>query len=53
MNIHSVDLARQFATRIIGMRAGEIVFDGTAAEATDAKLSEIYGAQIFEDQTEL
>lgn len=53
MNIHSVDLARQFATRIIGMRAGEIVFDGTAAEATDAKLNEIYGAQIFEDQTEL
>ena len=53
MNIHSVDLARQFATRIIGMRAGEIVFDGPASEATDAKLNEIYGAQIFEDQVEL
>lgn len=53
INLHSVDLARQYANRIIGMRAGEIVFDGPAEEATDEKLNEIYGAQIFAEQREI
>lgn len=53
INLHSVDLARQYAKRIIGMRAGEIVFDGSAEEATDEKLNEIYGAQIFAQDLEL
>ena len=48
INIHSVDLARQYAKRIIGMRDGEIVFDGPASEATNEKLNEIYGAAIFD-----
>lgn len=52
INIHSVPLARKYATRIIGMRAGEIVFDGPASEATDAKLGEIYGKAIFENEEE-
>jgi phosphonate transport system ATP-binding protein len=47
INLHDVDLARDYSTRIIGMRAGEIVFDGTPAEATDAKLTEIYGEKIL------
>lgn len=51
INIHSVDLARRYATRIIGMRAGEIVFDGPASAATDQKLNEIYGKAIFENET--
>lgn len=50
INIHSIDLARQYASRIVGMRAGEIVFDGPTHEATDERLSEIYGASIFDDQ---
>lgn len=53
INLHSVDLARQYAKRIIGMRAGEVVFDGPAAEATDAKLNEIYGAEIFAPPVEM
>lgn len=52
MNIHSIPLARQYASRIIGMRAGEIVFDGPASLATDAKLSEIYGAEIFKNPSD-
>ena len=47
INLHDVDLARDYATRIIGMRAGEIVFDGTPTEATDEKLTEIYGEKIL------
>ncbi|PGC65547.1 phosphonate ABC transporter ATP-binding protein [Bacillus toyonensis] len=43
VNLHSIDLARQYATRIIGLHAGEIVFDGVVDEATDEKFAEIYG----------
>ncbi|EEM95113.1 Phosphonates import ATP-binding protein phnC [Bacillus thuringiensis IBL 200] len=43
VNLHSIDLARQYATRIIGLHAGEIVFDGLVEEATAEKFAEIYG----------
>jgi phosphonate transport system ATP-binding protein len=43
VNLHFIDLARDYATRIIGLRAGEVVFDGSVLEATDEKLAEIYG----------
>lgn len=52
INIHSVELARRYASRIIGMRNGEIVFDGPASEATDQKLNEIYGKAIFENEAQ-
>lgn len=50
VNLHHVDLAREYATRIIGMRAGEVVFDGPVKEATDQKFSEIYGREITEKE---
>lgn len=43
VNLHSIDLARQYATRIIGLRAGGVVFDGPVSEATDDRFMEIYG----------
>ncbi|AZI58714.1 phosphonate ABC transporter ATP-binding protein [Nakamurella antarctica] len=42
-SLHSVALARKWATRVIGMRDGGVVFDGLPEEATDARLAEIYG----------
>lgn len=42
VNMHHLDLARSYADRIIGMRAGEVVFDGPVAEATDAVIEEVY-----------
>ena len=33
INIHHVDLALKYATRVIGIRAGEIVFDGKKIES--------------------
>lgn len=42
VNLHSIELAREYGTRIIGLRAGEIVFDGPVSEATDETLHEIY-----------
>lgn len=49
VNLHDVDLARQYATRIIGLRAGEVVFDGPVAEATDERFIQIYGRSLKED----
>lgn len=43
VNLHSIDLARQYATRIIGLQSGELVFDGPVEEATDDKFNDIYG----------
>ncbi|WP_426449340.1 phosphonate ABC transporter ATP-binding protein [Paenibacillus sp. S-38] len=50
VNLHFIDLAREYATRIIGLRAGQVVFDGPVAEATDEKFSEIYGRAIKKDE---
>jgi phosphonate transport system ATP-binding protein len=49
VNLHFIDLAREFADRIIGLRAGEVVFDGPVSEATDEVFSHIYGRAIRED----
>jgi phosphonate transport system ATP-binding protein len=49
VNIHLLDLARQYGARIIGMRAGEVVFDGPAASATDADFENIYGRSLTGD----
>jgi phosphonate transport system ATP-binding protein len=45
INIHDVVLAQQFAERIIGLRAGEVVFDGPPAELDTAALTNIYGEE--------
>lgn len=52
INLHSIELAREFSTRIIGMRDGEIVFDGTPEEASDEVLTGIYGAEILKQTQE-
>lgn len=50
VNLHFIDLAREYATRIIGLRAGKVVFDGPASAATDEVFSEIYGRPIEKDE---
>ena len=42
INIHHVELALQYATRVIGIRAGEIVYDGPADQVDQAVLDSIY-----------
>ena len=46
INLHLMDLARQYTTRMIGLRDGELVFDGPAAGATDTDFETIYGRSI-------
>ncbi len=43
VNMHDVPLARAFARRVIGLRAGEIVFEGTVSALTAEALETIYG----------
>ncbi len=50
INIHHVDLALKYADRIIGIRAGEIVYDGPSKEITNDKLKEIYGRELSDDE---
>ena len=45
VNIHDVGLAQSFSDRIIGLRQGEIVFDGTTANLNADVLTEIYGEE--------
>ena len=47
LNIHHVDLALNYCERVIGVRAGEIVFDGPASSITQEQLDEVYnGAAV-------
>lgn len=48
--LHQVDLAREFADRIVGMRDGRVVFDGTPAEFTDDRMDALYQGAQWEDQ---
>jgi phosphonate transport system ATP-binding protein len=45
VNIHDVPLAQQFMQRIIGLRAGRVVFDGPPSDLSEAVLTSIYGAE--------
>ncbi len=42
INIHHVDLALEYADRVIGIRKGEIVYDGPSDKVTQDVLDEIY-----------
>ena len=53
VNIHSVELAKHFATRIIGLQDGKLVFDGKPEELTDEKLKEIYKGNYMPGQESL
>lgn len=43
-NLHTLDTARAFCDRVIGMRDGKIVFDGPASDLSAAVARDVYGA---------
>jgi phosphonate transport system ATP-binding protein len=45
INIHDVALAQLFVQRIIGLRLGEVVYDGSPDALTAEVLTEIYGEE--------
>ncbi len=48
MNIHHVEVALEYADRIIGINKGEVVFDGDASRVNQDLLNEIYGGNLDE-----
>ncbi|SCY99212.1 phosphonate ABC transporter ATP-binding protein [Microvirga guangxiensis] len=61
-NLHSLDLARAYCDRLVGMSAGQVVFDGGPLDLTDDVSRRLYGLEaadvvefehIKEDQSSL
>jgi len=52
INIHDVQLAQLFADRIIGLHAGELVFDGLPNELDSEILTRIYGEEDWNRSVE-
>ena len=50
INIHHVDLALKYADRVIGIKAGEIVYDGPATKVDSEVLKQIYGRELAADE---
>ncbi len=49
VNLHFLDLAKVYGERIIGLRAGELVYDGSGAEADENVFRDIYGRSLTAD----
>lgn len=47
-SLHFLSLARRYATRIIALKAGELVFDGLPREIDDARFKAIYGEDAIQ-----
>lgn len=47
-NLHSLDLARTYCDRLVGMAAGRVVFDDVPAALTDDAVRELYGMEANE-----
>lgn len=49
VNMHHVDLALKYATRVIGINQGEIVYDGKSEDITENILKKIYGRELTDE----
>ena len=50
-NLHTLDTARNYCDRVIGMRAGALVFDGPATELGPEVVRDIYGSEGYLDES--
>jgi phosphonate transport system ATP-binding protein len=51
VSLHQVDYAMRYCPRVIGLKAGQVVFDGPSTALTPSLLREIYGAELDWDGT--
>jgi phosphonate transport system ATP-binding protein len=51
VNLHFLDLATAYADRIIGLRDGELVFDGPGSATDEKTFRDIYGRSLTADDT--
>ena len=48
LNIHHVELALEYATKVLGVRDGEVIYYGPAKDVDDKVLKSIYGDSFEE-----
>lgn len=46
VNLHQLDVAMRYATRIIGLAKGEMIFDGTPQQLNNAVIEKIYNTSM-------
>lgn len=44
-SLHFLDLVHRYASRVVGLKAGEVVFDGLPDELTPERFKEVYGEE--------
>jgi phosphonate transport system ATP-binding protein len=49
VNLHFLDLAKRYGERIVGLRAGELVYDGPGSQADEHVFRDIYGRSLTAD----
>jgi len=49
INLHFLDLARSYGQRLVGLRDGELVYDGQIADVGEETFREIYGRAVTPD----
>jgi phosphonate transport system ATP-binding protein len=42
VSLHTLELTREYANRVIGLKAGQILFDGATKDLTDAEVDAVY-----------
>lgn len=52
VNLHTLDTARAYCDRIIAMREGRVLFDGTPRQLTDDVVRDIYGTKGLQEFNE-
>lgn len=45
VNLHTLDTARTYCDRIVAMRSGQVMFDGTARQLTNRIVRDLYGTE--------
>jgi len=53
MNLHQIQFAKEYATRIVGLKEGAIVYDGKPDGLTDEIIAKIYEGKIEEVDFEI
>jgi phosphonate transport system ATP-binding protein len=49
INLHFLDLARSYGQRLVGLRAGGLVYDGQISDVGEETFREIYGRAVTPD----
>src|SRR5699024_11551207 len=50
VNLHQVDVAKNYSDRIVGLNTGEVVFNGHPSEINKEVIQNIYGTDFDEDR---